>query len=433
MLAFSADMSELWNPVPVSEAAGWVAGLAIGLLGNPYDDDFPRRVERWRREWLPERTWGFKDQGFKDRQFPDGGRWIGTLATEPRTVTIPGPAGGTVDVAADALTGVSVAATHRRRGLLTQMITPALHAARDRGDAFSVLIAAEWPIYGRFGYAPAAHTANYTYYPRRRNATVLPGDGGTLRQVAAADLGAIAPGIFDRARRRRQGQVDRRSLWWPKRLGLDGFETIGPQPHWILHEGPDGPDGLLAWRVTRDFELDGAMGAIEVQELIAASDLAYRNLWAYLSGIDVVDEISLHAGAPDEPARWLLGDGRALRQGYLGDDTWLRLLDVPAALTTRGYASSGRLVLQVVDADLGGFASGTYLLDASGDGASCVRSTGSPDLRLSQRALASAFLGTHSLRQLALGGGVDEQAPGAVARFDAMFATPLAPWNSTGF
>lgn len=423
-MASSSDVDvELVNPVTEGEATAWVGALATTMLGNPYDDEFPRRVERWRREWLPERTWGVRSNG----------RWVGTLATEPRTVTVPGRRGDTVDVEADALTGVTVAATHRRRGLLTRMIAPALQQAKDRGDPFSVLIAAEWPIYGRFGYAPATLAANHTYYPRRRNASVLPIEGGTVRQVTPAELGALAPAIFDQARRRRQGQVDRRGLWWSKRLGLDGFDAIGAQPHWVLHAGPDGPDGLLAWKVTRDFELDGVLGAIEVDDFTAASDLAYQNLWAYLSGIDVVDEIVLNESAPDEAVRWLVRDGRALRQTYFGDDTWLRLLDVPAALACRGYATSGRLVLEVVDADLGGYAAGSYRLDSAEDGATCTPTSQAPDLRLSQRVLASAYLGTYSLRQLAPGGGVDERTPGAMARFDAMFATPLVPWNATGF
>jgi predicted acetyltransferase len=296
-----------------------------------------------------------------------------------------------------------------------------------------VLIAAEWPIYGRFGYAPATLTASHTYYPRRRNASITAVDGGTVRHVMPQELMPLAAGIFDRARRRRQGQVDRRGPWWAKRLGQDGFETIGPQPHWLLHTGPDGPDGLLAWRVTRDFELDGAMGAIEVSELVAASDLAYQNFWAYLSGIDVVDEITLRESAPDEAVRWLVRDGRVLRQTYLGDDTWLRLLDVPAALSARGYATTDRLVLEVVDAETGGYAAGIYALDATADAASCTPTTGAIDLRLSQRVLASAYLGAYSLRQLAPGGGVEERTRGAMARFDALFATPLIPWNATGF
>jgi hypothetical protein len=52
---------------------------------------------------------------------------------------------------------------------------------------------------------------------------------------------------------------------------------------------------------------------------------------------------------------------------------------------------------------------------------------------LSQRALASANLGGFSLREIQLGGGVDECTPGALTRADAMFAADLTPWNATGF
>jgi predicted acetyltransferase len=414
---------DIVNPVPEGEARGWVASLATTFMGDPYGDEFPKRVERWRREWFPERTWGVQD----------GGRWIATLATEPRTVTVPGADGTTVDVEADALTGVTVAATHRRRGLLKRMIGQSLERAKQAGEPFSVLIAAEWPIYGRYGYAPAAWTARYVYSPRLRGAAITPVGEGRVRHVEPDALGTVAPAVFDRARRRRAGQVDRRGLWWAKRLGLDGFGVLGPSPHWLVHEGRDGVDGILAWRATRDFDLDGAMGAIEIQELVAASDEAYRNLWAYLSGMDVVGEVTLYGGAVDEPVRWLLGDGRALRQEYRGDHLWIRLLDVPASLSKRGYASAGRLVLDIVDDAGGGYATGRYLLDVSPDGASCTATTESADLVLSQQALASAYLGGTSLRERRIAGGADEQTPGSLGRFDAMFATALAPWNATMF
>jgi predicted acetyltransferase len=270
------------------------------------------------------------------------------------------------------------------------------------------------------------------YSPRVRGATISAVGDGRVRHVDPEFIGTVAPAVFDRARRHRAGQVDRRGLWWAKRLGLDGFGVLGQQPHWLVHEGPEGVDGILAWRATRDFDLDGAMGAIEIQELVAATDEAYRNLWAYLSGMDVVGEVNLRGGAVDEPVRWLLGDGRALRQGYRGDFLWIRLLDVPASLSERGYASAGRLVLDVVD-DAGDYAAGRYVLDASPDGASCTTTTESPDLVLSQQALASAYLGGTSLRERRIAGGVDEHTPGAVGRFDAMFATALAPWNATAF
>jgi predicted acetyltransferase len=89
--------------------------------------------------------------------------------------------------------------------------------------------------------------------------------------------------------------------------------------------------------------------------------------------------------------------------------------------------------LEVVDDDGDGFAAGRYVLDSDSDGASCTTTTESADLVLSQRVLAGAYLGDNSLRALSAAGRVDEETPGALARIDAMFATPLRPWNATGF
>jgi predicted acetyltransferase len=202
---------------------------------------------------------------------------------------------------------------------------------------------------------------------------------------------------------------------------------------WVLHEGAEGPDGFLLWQPKAEFSVTGDMASIEVLDLVAASDCAYRNLWAYLSGVDLVGEVILHDRPVDEPIRWLLGDGRALRQTYAGDHTWVRILDVPKALAARGYAVPGRVVLDVVDVAGDRFAAGRYLLDVDASAVSCTPTTEAADLVVSQRVLAGAYLGDNSLRALSVAGGVDEVTPGALSRVDAMFATPRRPWNATGF
>lgn len=410
------------HPVSKDDSRAWVAALATTLLGSPYDDDFPRRVDRWTREWIPERAWAYRDHG----------RLVATLATESRMLTVPGPGGSTRELESDALTGVTVAATHRRQGLLTTMIGDSLRAAKERGDAIAILIAAEWPIYGRYGYAPAAFGAEYTYHSKRPFAALPAAPPGSLRQVEGDELGKIAPAVFDAARVLRPGQVDRPHPWWDRRLALDGYEPIGKQPNWILHEGPDGPDGLLAWRVTRDFMLTGALGEVEVVEFVAATDDAYRDMWAYLGAIDVVGEVKLTDRPLDEPIRWLLGDARALQLTSTYDYLWLRLLDVPAALSARTYAVPGRVVLDVHDASPGCYATGRFALEADGADATCTPTTDAADLAVSERALAACYLGGTRLRHAAPL-GVDELTPGALDRADVMFSTPLAPLNQTGF
>ena len=418
------DALEIVNPVDFADLPGWLRVLRRGLLADPYSEP-ERRAAQWRGMWEPERTWGARDRG----------TWVATLRTEERSLAVPGPEAGTRSLEFDALTCVSVSATHRRRGLLSRMLGESLRAAKERGDALSGLVAAEWPIYGRFGYAPATVSATYRYHPRRPHAAPPAGASGRVRHVEPDELADVAGSVFAGAHRLRPGQVDRRGSWWPRRLGLDGYQYIDTTPpSWLVHDGAEGIDGLLAWRRTRGFDISGALGAITVEELISASDDAYRDFWAYLAGIDLVGEIDLPDRPVDEPIRWLLGDGRALEQTGASDFLWLRLLDVPRALAARCYAVPGRLVLDVTDDDLGAYGAGRYLLECGNDGvADCTTTSAEPDLRLSQRALASIYLGGHRLRARMAAGDVQELQPGAVARADSMFTVPLAPWNPTMF
>jgi len=419
----TASSAEIVNPLSVEELPGWVATMATTFLADRQSED----TEKWvrnlgRDDWDPERAWGVRDRG----------AWVATLRTFERTLTVPGHDGATELLTADALTAVTVAATHRRRGLLTRMLNDSLRAAQTRGDAVSILIAAEWPIYGRFGYAPAAFSAYRTLHRARRGSEIA-GDLSGLRQVGREEFVAIAPDVFDRARRRRAGQVDRDGRWWEQAFGLGDWEATGHLPHnHLVHEGDDGPDGLLTW--TTRHEPDGwhaPLATVKAQGPYAATDGAERNLWCYLSGLDLVDHIEV-SGPVDEPVDWLLADARTLVTTEIADHLWLKLLDVPAALAARRYTVPGELVLEVVD-DSEVSVAGRYRLTAEEDRAAAEPTSAAPDLTLAQTALAAAYLGGVSLRVQRIAGSVTEHTPGALRRADAMFATALAPYNATGF
>ena len=57
---------------------------------------------------------------------------------------------------AAAVSWVSVLPTHRRRGVLTQMMAAMHDDARARDEPAAILTASESSIYGRFGYGVAA-------------------------------------------------------------------------------------------------------------------------------------------------------------------------------------------------------------------------------------------------------------------------------------
>ena len=435
----AASAPQLVNPVAAQELDGWIRSMASTFLGDPHAPAIERRIEELQRVWDPARVWGVRDRG----------RWVATLRSEPRTITVPGAGAATLELAADAVTNVTVSATHRRRGLMARMLGGSLQAARERGDAVSVLIAAEWAIYGRFGYAPATLSAEWTLHRSRAGAGIA-GDLTCVRHVERAQFAEVAAEVYAAARRGRAGQIDRSAGWWERRLGRDGVSPGQTLPdNWLVHEGDDGPDGLLAWTATREMDLLPPLGTVEVADLAAATDAAYVDLWAYLTGLDGVDLVRLPDRPIDEPARFLSGNGRSMTLERQIDFLWLKLLDVPAALAARRYALGGELVLDVTDDAIEVPVAGRYRLSAdpdpdpdpdgdgdgngSGGGVGCEATDDDPDVTLTARALASIYLGGFRVHELATAGAIVERTPGALHRLSAMFATDLAPWNATGF
>jgi predicted acetyltransferase len=113
-------------------------------------------------------------------------------------------------------------------------------------------------------------------------------------------------------------------------------------------------------------------------------------------------------------------------------DLWVRLLDVPAALAARRYATRDRLVLEVVD-QLRPANHGNFALEGSPEGASCRRTDADPDLRLDVAELGAVYLGGVRFTTLAAAGRLTERTPGALWRADRLFASDPAPWCTTQF
>jgi predicted acetyltransferase len=397
----------------MAEAADFLRSVNTAFL-HPQTRDEPM-TRFWVDQLKPDlnRTWGAFDRGST----------VGTLRSIPFELTVPG--GRTVP--ADGITMVTVAATHRRRGLLTGMIGADLAAAAERGDPVSILIASEWRIYGRFGFGPATEAAEWTVDKLRAGA---PSPVGDLAYVSTAELRALAPAVYDRARLRRAGGLSRPELRWDRDFGLlnpDG--EPGWQGRATVHRDAAGEvDGYLRWHAEWG---EGMEHPLTVDELVAATDEAYTDLWRFALSVDLITQVKAGSRAVDEALPWLVSDGRFVQQTDRHDMLWLRILDVPAALTGREYVTSGRVVLEVTDK--AGYGAGRFALDATPQGASCVPTTESADLTLPVAALGSVYLGGHRLATLAEADLVDEHSPGAVRTADRLLATDRSPWCTLHF
>lgn len=104
---------------------------------------------------------------------------------------------------------------------------------------------------------------------------------------------------------------------------------------------------------------------------------------------------------------------------------WVRLLDVPRALTTRGWSTDGELVLDVTDPFLDEHH--RYLLTIRDGKAECTVTDRDPDLSLDVSDLASIYLGGTTPSLLARAGHIRAHHPAAPTLADTLFRAGRAP------
>ncbi|MEU6054459.1 GNAT family N-acetyltransferase [Streptomyces xanthochromogenes] len=357
----------------------------------------------------------------------DAGRCVATFRSFAQELTTVGGAALPVS----AVSGVTVTPTHRRRGLLTRMMATELAAAKERGEIASTLIAAEYPIYGRYGYGPASHITEWEIDTARAGLDprwAAPADGGSVELVPLADAAKLGAEVFERFRPTRPGAIDRDRRWWDLTTGVVRRYDPWTEPFFAVYRTADGdPAGFVGYRADDKWS-DAKLpeNTATVADLIALTPGAERALWHYLCSIDWIRKVRTGRRAPDDLLPQYLPNPRAAAIVTHSDYLWLRLLDVVRVLEARTYASEGAVVLEVVDP--AGLAAGRFLLETDEAGARCTPTTRSAELTLDVRELASIYLGDESVRRLLALGRVTEERAGAAARADGLFRTAGRPW-----
>lgn len=400
-----------------SDFPAWLSALNTGFLRPPTVSE--ENVADRRAYMDPLRMRGAFDEG----------RCVATYRSFPQELTAVGGA----PLPAGAISNVTVSATHRRRGLLSRMINDDLAEAKERGDVVSTLIAAEYPIYGRYGFGPAAWITDWSIDVPRAGldprASGQPDDGGRVDLADAGDVTKLGPELHDRLRSQRHGVISRNERWWQV---LTGTATSHGAPwtepfHAVYRSASGEVEGLLTYKADEVWgDAKQPLNTATVLDAIAVTTAAERALWRYVCSIDWITTVRTGYRAPDDLLPLFLPDPRAARIVTQADFLWVRILDTVRALESRTYATSGTLVLDIHDRS--SFASGRYRLDATPTGTTCVPTTRSADLALDVRELGALYLGDESAVRLAALGTVTEETPGAASRTDTLFRTSRRPW-----
>jgi predicted acetyltransferase len=355
------------------------------------------------------------------------GRLVGGSAMLSLELTVPGRR----VVALAAVTDTGVIATHRRRGLLRAVMHAMFDEARERGDAIAGLSASEGGIYGRFGFGPATLRTRWEIERAAVRWRDPPPASGELELVHAAAARAAMPALHEAVRRMRVGEVSaHRGAWDGMTDEADG--TDGPL-RFIVHRDSGGSvDGLATFRLPWAPRLKDT-GVLRVESLEAITPAAYRGLWALLLDFDLTRRVVAAPRPQDEPLRWMLTDPHALRVTRQSDNLWIRLLDVAAALRTRGYDADGTISIAIESDPMCPGNAGVWRLEASDGSASCERVSSRPELTIDVETLGALYLGGGSAALYTAAGRIREHRDGAAATLSRLLRTDPAPFNAVGF
>lgn len=347
-----------------------------------------------------------------------------------RAYPVPG-----AEVSCGWLTWVGVHPAHRRRGILRGMIEHHVADCLAHGEAISGLMAAETPIYGRFGYGLASTQVSLTI---PRGAALRPVAGSadldvTLEVWDAAAHGDLVAGIHrDYAR-------------LPQGLGRPGWATR-ETPEQLTSRNTDAPlhrGGKEALRVllvrdesataiayatfrrSSEWQRAGAEGTVHVREAVALTPAAAHRMWSVLLDLDLTSKVQIPNLPVDDPIVSLLVDVRGAVPDYQ-DNSWIRILDLPAALSQRAYAGDVDVVLEVTDGMLPANA-GRWRVRADAWGhAEVTASDDDADIVLDIRELSAAHLGSVTLASLAQAGLIGARTPELLRAASAAWSWPVA-------
>ncbi len=348
----------------------------------------------------------------------------------PYTMKVPG---GTV--AASGLTWVGVHPGHRRRGLLRSMMDDHFARSRARGEAVSTLVAAETMIYQRFGYGLASPMYKMTL-----------SRGASFRQVAGSDDLRVR---FEDANLERHAPIVRAVAAKDPRPGamvvmsdaLLASQFTDPE---LVREGQErkriaivedehGPVAFALFQRKLAWGDTGAAGTGSTGQWAAVTAAAARRLWSVLGDLDLMGSFSVSGLSLDDPAIILADDVRGFDVKFK-DHVWVRILDLPAALTARTYGADLDLTIDVADNTIAENSHSWRILISRGT-ATVTRAErdSSIDLRIGIQDLSAAYLGGTTIDSLAGAGLVDEVREGAASQLSNAFRSPIAPRSTFSF
>jgi len=404
-----------FRPVTDAEYPDFALAFIEGFANDMPDSDFADLIKS---TLPPERTLA----AFEDDEI------VGTFGGYDLDLTVPGG-----HVPMEGTTVVTVFPTHRRMGLMNEMMRLHLDNAVANGYPVAGLWASSSNIYDRYGYGIATCSATVTMQGR----DVVFRDGVEIdraRRISIATAHDELPSIFDRVVLETPGMFARSEEWWKAEVLVDADWTKRGKTskRVVVHDGPDGPDGYAIYRQKDGESDDGhAAGTVHVIEIIAATDRAHASLWSYLTNVDGCPETRAWNHALDDPLAMKIVEPRRIKHAAHFDALWILILDVVAALEARTYERDGTIRFNVENA-FRGDVGGTYELTIIDGVGACTRVDGDVEVSLDLDVLGAIYLGGADASAYAAADRIRGNSQ-EVVRLHDLFHTTRAPWCNQVF
>ena len=328
------------------------------------------------------------------------------------------------DITAAGVTDVFTLPTHRRRGLLRELMTRAYAHMRDAGRCVAILEASMAAIYQRFGWAVAYTGLAHDFDPRHLRFVDEIAVRGRVRLVQHEEARAAVEGVYARFVAPKTLPLRRGDFEWSAALRL----TNTARPPLLVAVYEEGEE-TLGYAIYGVGQLSGRKPGdpdqqITVLEWVWLTAAAHRGLLSYAAGHDLAGSVRLVSLPLDDPLVYQIEEPRALNT-QASDGALARIVDAEAALTARGYEGRGRLVIAVDDTDAP-WNSGVWQITVDGD-TEVRRVSAEPQVRMTPRVLALLVSGYQPARILARAGLIQCADPAALAVADALFSTSHVP------
>jgi predicted acetyltransferase len=367
----------------------------------------------------------------------DPSTYPGIYGVRPMQLSVPDGTGGGTLVPVGGLTWVGVHPDHRRRGLLTAMLRHHFEQTRREGVHLSALHASEPGIYGRHGYGLASlelsvdlgrgttftapHLEDEAAALTTRMSTMT--DDGIAERRRACELNVAREAV---------GSIIGEPDFFTDLCRVRPEDVRGKEVPRLLFASRDGED--LGYAVfVRTHKWDNARpGATVDVHVHHATPAAHLALLRRLVDLDLAGTVKVSSIAQDDPLfSWISGP-RGTGDLNTYDSLWLRLVDLPQALSARGYEAECDVVVEVAD-ESAPWNAGRWRIRVKEGAAEATRTDDEAEVSLQAAALGAAYLGGSNLAAMHRGGLVGEHRPGAVRDLWRAFRTDVPPYASRGF